>query len=669
MPTMPRRFVISCLLTAFVLPVVFAQKFAPPEPVKPTDEQLRVMRSRYNKLDSLISSMKRQGVRDPYMADIEIFAKATEWIVRHGEFYEKSSVDWTVEELDRGLLRASQMAMGESPWLNIGGQSVIRAYRSRVDGSVQPYAVTLPEGYGTDKDKHYRLDVILHGRDPKLTEIAFLHKFNGDKLAPKGQPYVQLDVYGRGNNAYRWAGETDVLDAVDHFIQVERIQRRELLDNARVVLRGFSMGGAGTWHLGLHRPDKWCVLGPGAGFTKTHGYAANVPAKLPDYIESCLRIYDAVDYAENVYNVPVVAYSGEDDPQLKAARNIEAALKGTDLSITHLIAPKLGHTFPEEWQVKAEKEYARHVKRGRLDDVKRVRFVTYTLKYNRCEWIEILGLDNHYDKTLVDAEKTDTGYKIKTTNVRTLHVTLPRGEFRRTIPLDIDGQALEAFPFRTTNIDEANLYLEKRDGTWRSVWPNKIIADRHRRIQKVPGLQGPIDDAFVEGFICVKGTGKAWNKSVDEYANGALKRFVEEWDKYMRGKLTVIDDVDLKPEEIGGRNLILFGDPGSNRILAQILDALPVEWTEKTVRLGKISGEAAKHVPVLIYPSPLHFDRYVVINSGHTFGAADFKDTNAMLYPRLGDHALLKLAPTEKDPLATEVVGAGIFDEFWRFKK
>ena len=27
--------------------------------------------------------------------------------------------------------------------------------------------------------------------------------------------------------------------------------------------------GAGTWHLGLHRPDNWCVMGPGAGFTTT----------------------------------------------------------------------------------------------------------------------------------------------------------------------------------------------------------------------------------------------------------------------------------------------------------------------------------------------------------------------------------------------------------------
>src|SRR5262249_10040230 len=153
--------------------------------------------------------------------------------------------------------------------------------------------------YGKDTRKKWRLDVVLHGRDASLTEVKFLHAHTGDKPAP-AHDFIQLDIYGRGNNAYRWAGETDVFEAIDAFLAGERLLGREqLLDPKRVVLRGFSMGGAGTWHLGLHTPDRWCVLGPGAGFTTTHGYLKNLPDKLPDYIEKCLRIYDAVDYAEN----------------------------------------------------------------------------------------------------------------------------------------------------------------------------------------------------------------------------------------------------------------------------------------------------------------------------------------------------------------------------------
>ncbi|HXD84843.1 MAG TPA: hypothetical protein VN641_00005, partial [Urbifossiella sp.] len=76
------------------------------------------------------------------------------------------------------------------------------------------------------------------------------------------------------------------------------------------------------------------------------------------------------------------------------------------------------------------------------------------------------------------------------------------------------------------------------------------------------------------------------------------------------------------------------------------------------------------HVPVLIYPNPITDNRsYVVINSGHTFKEADFKGTNALLYPRLGDWAVLKPKPTAKDPAACEVVAAGLFDSNWQFPK
>src|SRR5206468_470537 len=135
-------------------------------------------------------------------------------------------------------------------------------------------------------------------RDPALTEVKFLYQHSGDRPAPGGQGWVQLDIYGRGNNAYRWAGETDVFEAIDNFLAVERLLGRDLIDLNHTVLRGFSMGGAGTWHLGLHRPDQWCVIGPGAGFTATHGYVAGLPDKLPPEQEACLTIYDAVDYAE-----------------------------------------------------------------------------------------------------------------------------------------------------------------------------------------------------------------------------------------------------------------------------------------------------------------------------------------------------------------------------------
>jgi predicted esterase len=662
-------FILASAAAAAAVDLVPAQDFAPPPVQKPTEAVLKEINAKEARLRQKLAALRRQGVKDYLLTEVEIYQKAVTWMVRHNEFYQKEASAWMMEALDRGLLRAAQLAQGEWPWFTQAGSAVIHTYRSRIDGSIQPYAVTFPEEYGKDPRKQWRVDVVLHGRDTGLTEVKFLHQHSGDQPAPKGRDFVQLDIYGRGNNAYRWAGEIDVLEAIDHFLATERTYNRaNLLDPARMVLRGFSMGGAGTWHLGLHQPDRWCVLGPGAGFTTTHGYVKGLSDKLPPYQEACLSIYDAVDYAENAADVPVVAYAGSEDPQLQAARNIETRLKQLGLSMTLLVAPGLKHEFPPDWRAKAEKEYAKFVAKGRPEYPKRVRFVTYTMRYSLCHWVEILGLEQHYQQARVDAEQTETGYKIKTKNIRSLHLAMPVGATREPVAVAIDGQTIEAKPYLTSN-GGLNLYMEKRRDGWAVVLPERLLTDRVRRMQKVPNLQGPIDDAFMDSFLCVRGTGNAWHQATAKCAEANLKRFQDEWNKYFRGELAVKDDSEVTPDDIANHSLILFGDPASNSLIAQVLEGLPLEWTKEKIALAGKTVSAANHVPVLIYPSPLNTGRYVVLNSGHTFHAADFKGTNALLYPRLGDYALLKPAATKEDPAAAQVVTAGLFDDFWRIPK
>jgi hypothetical protein len=648
-------------------------KFARPKVTPPDEKTAETIGSRTERLGKSIERLVKLGVRDPALADIEVYLKAAQWIAKHNEFYGERSPAWTLAALDRGLLRASQQARGETPWLHITGQTVTRGYRSLIDGSVQPFAVTYPNNFGADNTKRYRLDVVLHGRDNGLTEVSFLHRQDTSKPASKDLSYVRLDVFGRGNNAYRWAGDRDVWEATNHFLAVETMLGRiKFIDTTKVVLRGFSMGGAGTWHLGLHRPAEFCVIGPGAGFTSTIGYVRGIEKELTDYQRKCLHIYDAVDYAENAFDVPIVAYSGEDDPQIRAARNIETQLKKLGLSarMTHLVAPNLEHSFPEEWEKKVEAECAKYADKDRPEYPRKVRFVTWTLRYPDCHWVHLLSLDRHYDRAAVEAERTDDGFTLTTTNVRVLRLALWPGATREPINVAIDGTKLENVrPYLSRSAD-LQLYLEKRDGKWASVLPERLQVDRLRSLRKSPGLQGPIDDAFTGPFLCVRGTGQAWNEEVADYAAAGLERFKEEWSKYFRGNLPIKDDTDVTAEDMATRHLILFGDPGSNTLIREMLPRLPLQWTKEKIiwATGKENKEhdARTHVPVLIYPSPVATDRYLVINSGHTFHAPDFEGTNALLYPRLGDRALLRLGGAKKDPLAVEVQDAGLFDDDWR---
>jgi predicted esterase len=660
---------LAVVLTVAVLVAAPAAQYAPPPSIKPSEEVSKKIEERKDKLAQVLRQFRQLGVTDPVLGDIEIYYKAAEWITRHQEFYQKEAGEWTVEALERGLLRASQQAQGEKPWYFQPGFAVVHGYRSSIDNSVQPYAVTFPADYGKDMKK-WRVEVVLHGRNPGLTEVSFLHQHNGDNPAPKEQDFVQLDIYGRGNVAYRWAGESDVEEVINHFLLIEqKLGRGNLLDLNRGVLRGFSMGGAGTWHLGLHQPDRWCVISPGAGFTTTHGYVKDLPDKLPPHQEACLRIYDAVDYAENAFNVPVVAYAGADDPQRKAAENIEERLKPLGISMKLLIAPKLGHQFPPEWQRKAAEARGEYTAKGRTEYPRRVRFVTYTLKYSGCYWVHIDGLQRHYERATVDAERGEDGFTVKTSNVRQLHLALWPGASKQPLAVQIDGERVEVQPYLpSSNSPSLYVWLEHRDGHWHAVLPERVLTERMRRPQKQPGLQGPIDDAFTTPFLCVRGTGTPWHEATENYARANLERFRDEWAKHLRGDLPIKDDVEVTPQDMSTRHLILFGDPASNSLIVQAMPGLPFTWTKDKIVWGDKEYAAGEHVPVLIYPSPLSPTHYVVLNSGHTFHAADFQGTNALLYPRLGDFAVLKLASDKKDPLAVEVQRAGLFDDFWKVK-
>jgi hypothetical protein len=224
------------------------------------------------------------------------------------------------------------------------------------------------------------------------------------------------------------------------------------------------------------------------------------------------------------------------------------------------------------------------------------------------------------------------------------------------------GSSATEFPLPHDRVEMARI-----NGAWH-------MMDRHvqaERTGKRPGLQGPIDDAFTTPFLCVRGTGKPWNAQVQKYADASLRRYADEWHQYFRGELPIKDDVDVTPNDIRTRNLILFGDPGSNKWIAEALPRLPLKWSKQSLHMGGQEYAAATHAPALIAPNPLSGagEHYVVLNSGHTFRGADLGKLNYLLFPRWGDWAILKVLPprAESDVVNEEVLRAGYFDEEWRF--
>ncbi|MBM3811722.1 MAG: hypothetical protein FJW20_08810 [Acidimicrobiia bacterium] len=585
-------------------------------PYVPTAEERAEIQSKLAELDRQISTL-RDTKHGTLLADVEVYSKAASWIMRFPEeFFNKNYLGHTLFVLDRGLQRARQLAAGNPEWTHKSGH-IVHAYRSRVDGSLQPYAVVVPKDL--PRGKPARLDVVLHGRGATLNEISFIQAHENPKNAPAYNDRIELHVFGRTNNAYRWSGETDVFEAL------ASVESRYKIDPARTVLRGFSMGGAGTWHMGLHHPSRWAAMEAGAGFSETRNYASLTD--LPPYQAETLTIYDAVEYSANAFNLPIVGYGGELDRQLQASTNIKERLvkEGLkDLRAMFLIGPKTEHKWHPDSKAESDAFLDAHL-HGPPSPRKQLRFVTFTTRYNQCDWLTIDALDNHYQRADVTAGKGPGGVWLQTHNVAYLSLSEPA-------QVSIDGQ----------QIPGAVQHMEKRKGKWVSSSPLTGLRKRH-------GLQGPIDDAFMDSFLCVRPS------------NGPdprLERFSQEFAKWLRGDIRIAADTEVTNDHIRDHHLILFGTPENNALIRKVAGKLPIQWSKSHIRVGLRNFDARTHTLAMIYPNPLNPERYVVLNSGHTFGEKEFRGTNALLFPRLGDWAVLDANGN--------TVAAGLFDDFWQ---
>jgi len=231
--------------------------------------------------------------------------------------------------------------------------------------------------------------------------------------------------------------------------------------------------------------------------------------------------------------------------------------------------------------------------------------------------------------------------------------------------IEIDGNPPAALRAAADGLLPGVVFVRESD-RWRALDHQsslKFLANSDRRKRK--GLQGPIDDAFMDSFLCVRPTGTAWHEEHAAWAEWTLERFSREFDKWLRGQVRLVNDTQVTPEQMAEQNLILFGDPGSNAVLAKVIDQLPVKWTKTELVVAGQTYDPAAHAVVLIFPNPLAPHRYVVVNSGHTFHEAEFKASNATLYPRLGDIAVLKFERQANGRYVESVLQADVFDSSW----
>jgi hypothetical protein len=277
-------------------------------------------------------------------------------------------------------------------------------------------------------------------------------------------------------------------------------------------------------------------------------------------------------------------------------------------------------------------------------------------------WVQVDGLQKHWERARVEAEIVDpTTLKLTTENVSALTLSMPPGlcplDATRRPKVVLDRQTLAATPVLSDRSWMAHFRMAGKQWAVAETQEDGTLRKRH-------GLQGPIDDAFMDSFLMVRPTGSPLNERVGAWTAAEQQHAIDHWRRQFRGEARVKDDRDVSPEDIAACNLILWGDPGSNQVLAKIAAKLPIRWDGQGVRVGARSYPADRCLPVLIYPNPLNPRRYVVLNSGFTFREYDYLN-NARQTPKLPDYAVVDTTVPATSRAPGGIVDAGFFDERW----
>ena len=178
---------------------------------------------------------------------------------------------------------------------------------------------TLPDAFG------FPLLMVLHGNNSNAKRTA--ERWSG--MADRGWVVAvpQSSEIGATPDAYTWNDRERVATELDlHF---DRVKRATEVDASRVILAGFSMGGAQAIALALAK--RFMVRGVVA-----------IAPWLPNIVEATTL----AETASKMLRAYVVM--GDGDPSVAAARELVAMLQGRAMRAKLDERPGLGHDYPED---------------------------------------------------------------------------------------------------------------------------------------------------------------------------------------------------------------------------------------------------------------------------------------------------------------------------------
>ncbi len=137
-------------------------------------------------------------------------------------------------------------------------QTAQKFSRERPQVLAADYLLFLPQGYATNSTKRWPLILFLHGAGERGTDIWLVAKHGPPKVDTTKTNFPFIVVSPQCPAGKIWSN--DLLLAL-----LDEIETKYAVDPQRVYLTGLSMGGFGTWSLGLSHPEKFAAIAPICG--------------------------------------------------------------------------------------------------------------------------------------------------------------------------------------------------------------------------------------------------------------------------------------------------------------------------------------------------------------------------------------------------------------------
>jgi predicted peptidase len=132
-------------------------------------------------------------------------------------------------------------------------------FNARISDNVTlQYLLFLPADYDPNGSKRWPLILFLHGAGERGTNLDLVTVHGPPKIVQSRPDFPFIVVSPQCPPGERWHND-ELVELLDY------IEKQHRVDKKRVYLTGLSMGGYGTWNLGLAHPKRFAAIAPICG--------------------------------------------------------------------------------------------------------------------------------------------------------------------------------------------------------------------------------------------------------------------------------------------------------------------------------------------------------------------------------------------------------------------